>query len=208
MTRSAKRNGRSGTGGKAPGGTGGRTSGGSEGEAPGGTGNEASGGAGGRAGRDEPVSSGASERAARLGGPYLGGFGVVDSGDDDPVLVTPEGHARDAWREDYPYDRKLRRRDYDKAKRALQIELLKLQHWVKERDERLVILFEGRDAAGKGGTIKRFTEHLNPRGARVVALEKPTERERTQWYFQRYTAHLPSAGEIVLFDRSWYNRAG
>ncbi|MFF8436781.1 polyphosphate kinase 2 [Streptomyces bacillaris] len=147
-------------------------------------------------------------RAARHGGPYLDGFKVADSGDDDPVLVEPDGHARDAWREDYPYEYKLRRRDYEKAKRALQIELLKLQHWVKERDERLVILFEGRDAAGKGGTIKRFTEHLNPRGARIVALEKPTERERTQWYFQRYVAHLPSAGEIVLFDRSWYNRAG
>lgn len=147
-------------------------------------------------------------RAARYGGPYLDHFHVAEAGDDDPVLVTPDGHARDAWREDYPYESKLARRDYEKAKRTLQIELLKLQHWVKERDERLVILFEGRDAAGKGGTIKRFTEHLNPRGARVVALEKPTERERTQWYFQRYVAHLPSAGEIVLFDRSWYNRAG
>jgi polyphosphate kinase 2 len=147
-------------------------------------------------------------RAARHGGAELDGFDVIDSGDDDPVLVTPEGRARDAWREDYPYDSKLGRKAYEKTKRALQIELLKLQRWVKDRDERIVILFEGRDAAGKGGTIKRFTEHLNPRGARVVALEKPTERERTQWYFQRYTAHLPSAGEIVLFDRSWYNRAG
>ncbi|MFJ7412469.1 hypothetical protein ACIQWZ_16880 [Streptomyces sp. NPDC098077] len=114
MTRSAKRNGRSGAGGRTRGGT------------------------GGGAGRDEPSAPGASERAARHGGAYLDGFGVVDSGDDDPVLVTPEGRARDAWREDYPYDRKLRRRDYDKAKRALQIELLKLQHWVKERDQRLV----------------------------------------------------------------------
>ncbi|MGW2181747.1 polyphosphate kinase 2 [Streptomyces sp. NPDC001732] len=146
--------------------------------------------------------------AARHGGAGLAGFAVTDSGDDDPVLVTPEGLPRDAWREDYPYSVKLGRKAYEKSKRALQIELLKLQHWVKDRDERLVILFEGRDAAGKGGTIKRFTEHLNPRGARVVALEKPTERERTQWYFQRYAAHLPSAGEIVLFDRSWYNRAG
>lgn len=118
------------------------------------------------------------------------------------------GLARDAWREDYPYTSKLGRKAYDTSKRALQIELLKLQHWIKEHDERLVILFEGRDAAGKGGTIKRFTEHLNPRGARVVALEKPTERERSQWYFQRYVAHLPAAGEIVMFDRSWYNRAG
>src|SRR4029453_12870851 len=90
----------------------------------------------------------------------------------------------------------------------LQIELLKLQNTIKARGERLVVLFEGRDAAGKGGTIKRFMEHLNPRGARVVALEKPSERGETQWYFQRYIAHLPAAGEIVLFDRSWYNRAG
>ncbi|MEV0786189.1 polyphosphate kinase 2 [Streptomyces sp. NPDC050423] len=125
-----------------------------------------------------------------------------------PALVTPGGPSHDAWREDYPYDEKLGRKAYDKSKRALQIELLKLQHWVKEHDERLVIVFEGRDAAGKGGTIKRFTEHLNPRGARVVALGKPSERERSQWYFQRYVAPLPAAGEIVLFDRSWYNRAG
>ncbi|MBO0914222.1 polyphosphate kinase 2 family protein [Streptomyces laculatispora] len=116
----------------------------------------------------------------------------------EQALVTPEGPARDAWREDYPYTEKLGRKAYDKSKRSLQIELLKLQHWVKEHDERLVVLFEGRDAAGKGGTIKRFTENLNPRGARVVALDKPTERERTQWYFQRYVAHLPAPGEIVL----------
>jgi polyphosphate kinase 2 len=90
----------------------------------------------------------------------------------------------------------------------LQVELLKLQNWVKETGERIVVLFEGRDAAGKGGTIKRFMEHLNPRGARIVALEKPNERERTQWYFQRYIENLPSGGEIVFFDRSWYNRAG
>ena len=90
----------------------------------------------------------------------------------------------------------------------LQVELLKLQAWIKETGQRVVIVFEGRDAAGKGGTIKRFMEHLNPRGARVVALEKPTERERSQWYFQRYVEHLPAAGEIVMFDRSWYNRAG
>ena len=102
----------------------------------------------------------------------------------------------------------MTREYYDHHKRLLQIELVKLQNWVKETGQRIVIIFEGRDAAGKGGTIKRFTEHLNPRGARVVALEKPSERERTQWYFQRYVTHLPSAGEIVLFDRSWYNRAG
>ncbi len=109
---------------------------------------------------------------------------------------------------EYPYRTKVRRADYERHKRELQIELLKLQDWAKGSGERIAILFEGRDAAGKGGTIKRFTEHLNPRGARVVALDKPTEREQGQWYFQRYVQHLPSAGEIVLFDRSWYNRAG
>ncbi|WP_197905457.1 polyphosphate kinase 2 [Thiosulfatimonas sediminis] len=100
------------------------------------------------------------------------------------------------------------RDEYEQEKRLLQIELLKLQRWVKEHDERLVMLFEGRDAAGKGGTIKRVMEHLNPRGARVVALDKPNEKEKGQWYFQRYIEQLPTSGEIVLFDRSWYNRAG
>ena len=112
------------------------------------------------------------------------------------------------WQEDYPYADKLNRGAYEFEKRLLQIELLKLQAWVKENGVRVAILFEGRDAAGKGGTIKRFIEHLNPRGARVVALPAPSERERSQWYFQRYTEHLPTAGEIVFFDRSWYNRAG
>ena len=97
--------------------------------------------------------------------------------------------------------------EYEEEKHKLQIELLKLQTHVRKTGQRIVMLFEGRDAAGKGGTIKRIREHLNPRGARVVALEKPSDRERTQWYFQRYTDHLPSAGEIVLFDRSWYNRS-
>ncbi|HSF90885.1 MAG TPA: polyphosphate kinase 2 [Paracoccaceae bacterium] len=108
----------------------------------------------------------------------------------------------------YPYKSRMRRDDYEKQKAQLQVELLKVQQWVEETGQKIVILFEGRDAAGKGGTIKRFTEHLNPRGARVVALNKPTEREKSQWYFQRYIEHLPSAGEIVLLDRSWYNRAG
>ena len=108
----------------------------------------------------------------------------------------------------YPYANLLRRTVYEKEKFRLQVELLKLQSWVKETGQRVVIVFEGRDAAGKGGSIKRFMEHLNPRGARVVALQKPTEAERGQWYFQRYVAHLPTAGEIVLLDRSWYNRAG
>ena len=102
----------------------------------------------------------------------------------------------------------MSRRSYEKQKYRLQVELLKLQAWVKDTGQRVVILFEGRDAAGKGGAIKRFMEHLNPRGARVVALEKPSEVERGQWYFQRYISHLPTQGEIVLFDRSWYNRAG
>jgi len=121
----------------------------------------------------------------------------------------PDDELASGWREgSYPYRNLMSRRAYERQKYRLQVELLKLQAWVRETGQRVVILFEGRDAAGKGGTIKRFMEHLNPRGARVVALEKPTEVERGQWYFQRYVQHLPSAGEIVLFDRSWYNRAG
>ncbi len=109
---------------------------------------------------------------------------------------------------EYPYHTKIRRQAYETHKNDLQVELLKVQKWVKDTGQKVVLIFEGRDAAGKGGTIKRFMEHLNPRSARVVALEKPTEAEQTQWYFQRYIKHLPSAGEMVLFDRSWYNRAG
>lgn len=109
---------------------------------------------------------------------------------------------------EYPYRTRLNEKLYMKQMSSLQVELLKAQNWVKETGQKIVVLFEGRDAAGKGGTIKRFMEHLNPRGATVVALEKPTEKERTQWYFQRYIEHLPAAGEIVFFDRSWYNRAG
>ncbi len=108
----------------------------------------------------------------------------------------------------YPYKEKMGVAEYEEIKKELQIELLKMQGWVKETGQRILILFEGRDAAGKGGTIKRMMEHLNPRGARVVALEKPSEEEQGQWYFQRYINHLPSKGEIVLLDRSWYNRAG
>ncbi len=123
--------------------------------------------------------------------------------------VSPDDELSDDWRSGgYPYRNLMSRKNYEKEKYRLQVELLKLQAWVKETGQRVVILFEGRDAAGKGGTIKRVMEHLNPRGARVVALEKPTETERGQWYFQRYIQHLPTAGEIVLFDRSWYNRAG
>ena len=109
---------------------------------------------------------------------------------------------------EYPYEERLAPGPYEQEKAVLQVELLKAQDWVKATNQKIVVLFEGRDAAGKGGTIKRFTEHLNPRGARVVALDKPTEGERTEWYFQRYIRHLPRGGEIVLFDRSWYNRSG
>ncbi len=123
--------------------------------------------------------------------------------------VDPDLELAPGWRDGgYPYRNLLSRKQYERQKYRLQVELLKLQAWVKDTGQRVVILFEGRDAAGKGGTIKRFMEHLNPRGARVVALEKPSEVERGQWYFQRYIQHLPTRGEIVLFDRSWYNRAG
>ena len=107
----------------------------------------------------------------------------------------------------YPYPRKMKRLDYEQQKEDLQVELLKLQKWVKDTGERLVLIFEGRDAAGKGGTIKRFMEHLNPRQAHVVALTIPSERERGQWFFQRYISQLPGRGEMAFFDRSWYNRA-
>ena len=109
---------------------------------------------------------------------------------------------------EYPYEKKMKLADYEKEKRSLQIELLKVQAWLKEKNKKVVTIFEGRDAAGKGGTIKRFTEHLNPRIARVIALEKPTQRELGEWYFQRYVKHLPTKGEMILFDRSWYNRGG
>lgn len=133
-----------------------------------------------------------------------GNQGSLDESGSNP----DEDMAHD-WRDGgYPYRNLMRRSTYEKEKFRLQVELLKLQAWVKETGQRVVILFEGRDAAGKGGAIKRFMEHLNPRGARVVALEKPSESERGQWYFQRYVQHLPTRGEIVLFDRSWYNRAG
>ncbi len=122
---------------------------------------------------------------------------------------APDDALASNWREGvYPYKNLMTRKNYEKEKYKLQVELLKLQQWIKQTGQKLVILFEGRDAAGKGGTIKRFMEHLNPRGSRVVALEKPSDVERGQWYFQRYVEHLPTAGEIVLFDRSWYNRAG
>ncbi|MDR0770524.1 MAG: polyphosphate kinase 2 [Burkholderiales bacterium] len=128
------------------------------------------------------------------------------------VAAAPPGTSEDSSTAmlplSYPYRARMRRGEYEKIKAELQIELLKVQNWVKGEKQRIALLFEGRDAAGKGGTIKRFMEHLNPRGARVVALDKPSSIEQQQWYFQRYVAHLPAAGEIVFFDRSWYNRAG
>ena len=125
-------------------------------------------------------------------------------------LPTPEQDSllRSFENGKYPYKDRMKRKDYEDLKAKLQVELLKVQLWAQETGQKFVLIFEGRDAAGKGGTIKRFTEHLNPRHARVVALNKPTEAERGQWYFQRYIDHLPTSGEMVLYDRSWYNRAG
>ena len=136
------------------------------------------------------------------------GYTVRDDHGDDPMLIAPNGRAVETWRENYPYDELMTRNDYEVEKYLLQIELLKFQYWAQDMGEKHVLVFEGRDAAGKGGTIKRLMEHLNPRSARVVALTKPTTTELGQWYFQRYIHHLPTSGEIVLFDRSWYNRAG
>jgi polyphosphate kinase 2 len=139
---------------------------------------------------------------------HIDGHTIGEDHDDDPVLIDPDGRAVDTWRENYPYEERMPREEYDEQKYLLQVELLKFQNWAADTQTKHLLLFEGRDAAGKGGTIKRFMEHLNPRYARVVALTKPSDREQTQWYFQRYVQHLPSAGEMVLFDRSWYNRAG
>ena len=135
------------------------------------------------------------------------GYTVRDDHGEDPDLIDINGKAVDTWRENYPYHHRMHRNSYEVEKYLLQIELLKFQNWSVDNKRRHLIIFEGRDAAGKGGTIKRFNEYINVRHARVVALSKPTEREKNQWYFQRYIEHLPSAGEIVMFDRSWYNRA-
>lgn len=145
-----------------------------------------------------------AEQADKL----LDGLTVDTSRQERPILLDGTGRPLKTWRENHPYGRKVGRTAYERRKRVLQIELLKLQRWVRDTGARVIVVCEGRDAAGKGGTIQRLTERLNPRGARVVALDRPTERETGQWYFQRYIAHLPTAGEIVFFDRSWYNRAG
>jgi len=139
---------------------------------------------------------------------HIDGHTIGEDHDDDPILIDPDGRAVDTWRENYPYDDRMSREEYDEQKYLLQVELLKFQAWTADTDGKHVLIFEGRDAAGKGGTIKRFMEHLNPRYARTVALSKPSDREQNQWYFQRYVQYLPTAGEMVLFDRSWYNRAG
>ena len=136
------------------------------------------------------------------------GYTVRDDQGEDPDLIDIDGRAVDTWRENYPYSSRLDRAQYEVEKYLLQIELLKFQNWTQDTGRRHVLVFEGRDAAGKGGTIKRFMEYINVRQARTVALVKPTETEMHQWYFQRYVTHLPTAGEMVLFDRSWYNRAG
>ena len=127
---------------------------------------------------------------------------------DEPQNIVPHVRSRYFRENIYPYADLMRRREYEGEKEKLQIELMKLQNSMRETGDRAIILFEGRDAAGKGGTIRRFMEHWNPRTARVVALDKPSEVELGQWYFQRYIRHFPTSGEIVLFDRSWYNRAG
>ncbi|RQO73584.1 polyphosphate kinase 2 [Aquitalea sp. FJL05] len=163
----------------------------------------------------KPARSGSS-RQSNVKRVHQESIKAIETISQEPVALqvaeAPHGTSEDSTTAElpasYPYRTRLRRTEYEKIKLELQIELLKVQNWVKETGQKIVILFEGRDAAGKGGTIKRYMEHLNPRGARVVALEKPSERERTQWYFQRYIEHLPASGEIVFFDRSWYNRAG
>ncbi len=136
------------------------------------------------------------------------GYSVREGHTPDPDLIDPQGNPVYTWQEGYPYPERMDRDGYELEKYHLQVELLKLQYWLEDTGGRAIILFEGRDAAGKGGTIKRFTEYMNPRSSRVVALAKPSDREQGQWYFQRYIQHFPTAGEIVMFDRSWYNRAG
>ena len=136
------------------------------------------------------------------------GYIVDDSDEDDPVLIQPNGEPVQTWRENYPYQERMSRDEYEHIKRALQIELLKWQNWTKDTGQRHIILFEGRDAAGKGGTIKRFNEHLNPRARARWRWRSPRLEKSTSWYFQRSIQHFPAAGEIVFFDRSWYNRSG
>ena len=137
---------------------------------------------------------------------YLGGD--YSSATIKKIRACPESISKLFKEGKYPYTDKIHKRTYEQEKKKLQIELLKVQNWVKMTGQKIVTIFEGRDAAGKGGAIKRFMEHLNPRAAKIVALEKPTHHEKGQWYFQRYIEHLPTRGEVLFLDRSWYNRAG
>jgi polyphosphate kinase 2 len=159
-----------------------------------------------------PDRSGEQERISAMGEKRMGKKHKGSAASEGFEIEAPELHEgidKAAMTSgDYPYDRKMDRDEYEETLRRLQIELLKLETWTRDKGERIVILFEGRDGAGKGGTIHRFTQHLNPRGARVVALSKPSDREAGQWYFQRYAEQLPTRGEMTFFDRSWYNRAG
>jgi len=168
--------------------------------------------------RDQSANTGGADGAASIAGTdHESGKSAASNGSgesaDRSFLLGELGHDPDEIRRlfkegTYPYQTKIKRTAYEQHKKELQTELLKVQNWVKQTGQKIVVLFEGRDAAGKGGTIKRFMEHLNPRAARVVALEKPTEEQLGQWYFQRYIQHLPTRGEMTFFDRSWYNRAG
>ncbi len=146
----------------------------------------------------EPAPEKAAEPSTEVIQESLGSFPVVNRENIKEYFESGK----------YPYDKKMKKKAYEAEKAKLQAELLKVQKWVGETGQKIVMLFEGRDAAGKGGTIKRFMEHLNPREARIVALNKPTDEERGQWYYQRYIRHLPTRGEMVFYDRSWYNRAG
>ena len=154
--------------------------------------------------------SGPEARSAKTPTPVAEGQGKrISPLTSTGAIKSTKTAIREAYENgEYPYAERVGRKEYEREKRRLQIELLKVQKWVDETNQKIIMLFEGRDAAGKGGTIKRFMEHLNPRKARVVALNKPTEIERNQWYFQRYVNQLPTGGEMVFFDRSWYNRAG
>ncbi|MCU4178076.1 polyphosphate kinase 2 [Bosea sp. BH3] len=154
-------------------------------------------------------SAKAAERAKAKSKPASDGDSSAYAGFDIEAEELPEAIVDAAYHSGgYPYGKRMKRKRYERELLPLQIELLKLTHWAVEHGERIVIVFEGRDGAGKGGTIARFTQHLPPRQAHVVALPKPSDTEKGQWYFQRYAAQMPTAGQIVFFDRSWYNRAG
>ena len=155
---------------------------------------------------DNEINTELTDAHPELEDTYLGGD--YSSATIKKLRNSPESISKLFKEGKYPYTDRIQRTTYQREKKKLQIELLKVQNWVKMTGQKIVVIFEGRDAAGKGGTIKRFMEHLNPRAAKVVALENPTHHETGQWYFQRYIEHLPTRGEILFLDRSWYNRAG